>query len=275
MSEKETVDATFVDNVFSNVNGTVGVQQKSLATNKDIGGTTTISFVSNIVYGANGNTGNYAGMIRGTYPGPNLGEIAYNRFIVDRNEHSADNQSASSLISHVITLRLNNQLKTTKATEPLPLIHHNTIVGGNTAAFQLDSSSKRQTGFFSNLILLDSGGTIFAEDGTGLPSGQTTAFYGDSFFRNNAYIGDLSGGTALDVAGYDLESGLSISDNIVLTTPPEFINTDNIYDEDFYRYSGGRYPALLKGGWSGENGEYPKFIGALEPTPGFTLIMIQ
>jgi hypothetical protein len=77
--------------------------------------------------------------------------------------------------------------------------------------------------------------------------------------------------------GYDLDGeGMVITDNIVLSAEPEFMETSNIWSENYYRYKDNRYPNLAKGGWT-DGGKYPAYIGAVKPlhVPSASVFMVQ
>ena len=163
------------------------------------------------------------------------------------------------------------------------LVHHNTIIGGQSAFFFNEAQgNKRKNQFFSNLILLDTGGTVLVENvkagTTEFSGGRTTSFIAPSFLRNNAYTGVLTGGSATELATYDLSGGLVIADNIALAAPPDFVCTNDIYSPDFYRYRSSRTDSLDLGvlGWRGENNEYPPWIGAKPPLyPSASMLILR
>ena len=267
-------NALIACNVFSNVNATVTGQQADLVYGKDTS-CYDLMFVSNIVYGANDGGNLSAAFLFGLYPGPKSAEIAFNRFVADLG---ASGQNGGA-ITHRVNITFGAQFAEAFSGKEATLVHHNTIIGGQSAfLFNEAQGNKRKNQFFSNLILLDTGGTALVEnvkDGTTEFSGdRTTSFIAPSCLRNNAYTGALTGGNATALATYDLSAGMEIADNLALAAPLEFICTNDIYSADFYRvrcHPGD--PNLKKLGWTGENGEYPRFIGALEPiVPGsFTI----
>lgn len=182
---------------------------------------------------------------------------------------------------HQVTLRLGGGLAGSVG-DVHPLVHHNTIVGGEMTAiiYACGGSATRTTGIFDNLFLLAEGATVLCETGSPLPTGRTTAFSAGSFLRNNAWLETtpLVGGSATELEGYDLAAGLDIADNVILAAPPDFVCTNDIYSADFYRYRSNRRQAADIGrlGWRGENGEYPLYIGAVPPLyPRSTLVILK
>ena len=267
-------NALIACNVFSNVNATVTGQQADLVYGKDTS-CYDLMFVSNIVYGANDGGNLSAAFLFGLYPGPKSAEIAFNRFVADLG---ASGQNGGA-ITHRVNITFGAQFAEAFSGKEATLVHHNTIIGGQSAfLFNEAQGNKRKNQFFSNLILLDTGGTALVEnvkDGTTeFSGGRTTSFIAPSCLRNNAYTGVLTGGNATELATYDLKAGLEITNNIALAAPLEFICTNDIYNADFYRvrcHPGD--PDLRRLGWRGPNGEYPRYIGALPPyyPEGFSL----
>ena len=265
-------NAQIVDNVFSNVNSIVVPEQHDWRRPSANVFSGNILIASNIVYGANEHniSDAYPGVLRGVFPGPSSVEIAYNRFIFDRNAR-AQNGNA---LRHRIWMSFGGQYGSPVSWGDATLIHHNTFVGG-TIAFLLKNNSARRTRIYDNLIFLDEGGTNLVENASSFPSGQTTAFVSPSCIQANAWLSDaFNGGTATQVSGYDLSPFLV--DNIALVAPLEFVCTNDIYSADFYRvrcHPGD--PDLKRLGWRGPDGLQPRFIGALEPiVPGsFTIYL--
>ena len=269
-------NALIACNVFSNVNATVTGQQADLVYGKD---TTcyNLTFVSNVVYGANDGGNLSAGLLFGLYPGPKSAEIAFNRFVADPGAR-AQNGGA---ITHRVNLTFGAQFAEAFSGKEATLVHHNTIIGGQSAfLFNEAQGNKRKNQFFSNLILLVPGGTVLVENvkagTTEFSGGRTTSFIAPSFLRNNAYTGVLTGGSATELATYDLSGGMVISDNVALAAPPDFVCTNDIYRPDFYRYRSSRTDAMNLGvlGWRGENNEYPPWIGATRPLYPSAAMMI-
>ena len=267
-------NAVIVGNIFTNVNATATAQQADLVH----GGEQScynFSFVSNIVYGANDGGNLSAALLYGLYPGPKSAEIAFNRFVVDPDARNMQ----GGIVSHRVNLTFGGQFAEAFSGKEATLIHHNTIIGGRSAFLFNDAQDKRRKNqFFNNLILLDPNCTNLVENvstnATEFAGGRTTSFISPSCLRNNAYTGVLTGGSATRLATYDLEAGLEITNNIVISSPLEFICTNDIYSADFYRvrcHPGD--PDLKRLGWRGPDGVQPRFIGALEPVvPGsFTI----
>ena len=259
------------------MNATVTGQQADLVYGKD---TTCydLTFVSNVVYGANDGGNLSSGLLFGLYPGPKSAEIAFNRFVAARD---APAQNNNGTITHRVNLTFGAQFAEAFSGKEATLVHHNTIIGGQSAfLFNEAQGNKRKNQFFSNLILLDPGGTVLVENvkagTTEFSGGRTTSFIAPSFLRNNAYTGVLTGGSATELATYDLSGGLVIADNIALAAPPDFVCTNDIYSPDFYRYRSSRTDALNLGvlGWRGENNEYPPWIGATRPLYPSAAMMI-
>ena len=270
-------NALIACNVFSNVNATVTGQQADLVYGKDTS-CYNLTFVSNVVYGANDGGNLSAAFLFGLYPGPKSAEIAFNRFVAARD---APAQNNNGTITHRVNLTFGAQFAEAFSGKEATLVHHNTIIGGQSAFLFNDAQgNKRKNQFFSNLILLDPNGTVLVEnvkDGTtAFSGGRTTSFIDPSFLRNNAYTGDLTGGNATALATYDLSGGLVIADNVALAAPPDFVCTNDIYSPDFYRYRSSRTDSLDLGvlGWRGENNEYPHWIGATRPLYPSAAMMI-
>ena len=271
-------NALIACNVFSNVNSTVTGQQADLVYGRD---TTCydLTFVSNVVYGANDGGNLSAALLFGLYPGPKSAEIAFNRFVAARD---APAQNNNGTITHRVNLTFGAQFAEPFSGKTATVVHHNTIIGGQSAFLFNDAQgNKRKNQFFSNLILLDPAGTNLVENvkagTTEFSGGRTTSFIAPSCLRNNAYTGVLTGGSATALTSYDLSGGMVITNNIVLAASPEFICTDDIYSEDFYRYRSVRGEGDIgRLGWAGENNEYPPYIGALPPLyPPKTLIIMK
>ena len=135
--------------------------------------------------------------------------------------------------------------------------------------------------FFDNYVELSEGGSIVRDEGF---DGSTVRvgnplFVAGSFSRKNAIMapGVFWGGASALADGYN-RSVVSPLDDIVITASPEWIRTDDIFHENFYRYRLlSREPDDLgSSGWTGNNGEYPRWIGAKEPQyPESTLITIH
>ena len=85
----------------------------------------------------------------------------------------------------------------------------------------------------------------------------------------------IATGAATKSAMYNLFDKLSISNNVFLSCLPVFVETNDIYSVDFFRPKLQRTQEgdLSRLGWAGENGEYPRYIGAKPPyyPGGFSL----
>lgn len=270
-------NAVIAGNIFTNVNATATAEQRD-AVNGGEQACYNFSFVSNVVYGANDGGNLSAALLYGLYPGPKSAEIAFNRFVADPGARNMQ----GGIISHRVNLTFGGQFADAFSGYDATLIHHNTIIGGQSAfLFNEAQDKKRQNQFFNNLILLDQGSTNLVENvstnATEFAGGRTTSFISPSCLRNNAYTGVLTGGSATRLATYDLEAGLEITNNIVISAPLEFLCTNDIYSADFYRvrcHPGD--PDLKKLGWRGPDGLQPRFIGALEPiVPGSFIIRLR
>lgn len=145
-------------------------------------------------------------------------------------------------------------------------IHHNTVIGGPLVSV-LNSTVSWMPKIFDNLVSSPDG-YVIVETGTAFASGDFSSFKtdGGAFFRNNAYLSaGLNGGTATEVAGYDLSKGLLIENNVVLAGLPKFQNTTDATNPGYYRPRvEDKADPLLKGGWTGD-GVYPAYIGAVKP----------
>ena len=118
-------------------------------------------------------------------------------------------------------------------------------------------------------------------------------FKAGSFYRANALrTGVFNGGTAatLQIEGwtYDITAGLAIDGTFVLegtTVPagatipapmPAFADT-RTFSPNFYRPKASRLDGVFnygKVGWTGANGEYPEYLGALPPLYPAAMMMI-
>ena len=249
--------ATIVGSVFSNVTYAASAKENSSTVYS-------LVFVSNVVYGAVG--GGYksgSGFLRCNNKGAYKGEIAYNRFI--RLTDGGD--------SHQCVFALIDRLADKGSS-----FHHNTIVGGDTAAFSLMSGASRHTQFFDNLILLSPEAVVLYgyKDGWEFPGGMTTPLASDACVRNNAFLAaSLDGGEMTGFDGYDLDgSGAVVADNVALAEAPRFRTVADVDSENYYRYSAGAYPELARGGWT-DGGKHPAFIGALPPINDGTVIVVR
>jgi hypothetical protein len=132
------------------------------------------------------------------------------------------------------------------------------------------------------LIVLDptlnaADATVFWNEQEAFKSGNFSSFKtgGKGCLKNNAWYapGGISGGAATSVSGYDLSRGCTITNNVVLTTPPKFVST-KLDSPDFCRPRESRNPTWAKQGfaWT-DDGKYPDYIGAVEPLPPSSFII--
>lgn len=166
-------------------------------------------------------------------------------------------------------------------------IHHNTVIGGPLASvINGDSESNKLPGWrpqiFDNLVIADEGSSVIMEMSN---NDFSSADYHSSFktaggasFKNNAYLAaGAVGGSATNLAGYCLSDGLAVSGNMVLSDVPKFISTE-FGSSDFYRLKVFSMSDPFRvGGWTGDGGEYPAYIGAVDPmvVSTGTLILVR
>ncbi|MBO7299722.1 MAG: hypothetical protein J6V41_07975 [Kiritimatiellae bacterium] len=250
---------------------------------------TTLSVVSNVIYNCGSSANGYVDSFftKGGNYFPNNAEIAYNRFIRDDFDPKSEwGKQQFGFLAHgghyggPFRGEVN--------------IHHNTIVGADSAFV----TNRRLSGdegvdlwtpaIHNNLIILNEGGMLI-EEKEGSPPGRffnnkgfTTSYRLGSTIRNNAIMCDtFLGGDATTNSWYKLEyeeganSGVELIDNINLEEAPTFVNTTDPTHEDFYRLRLSDYAWVRKNAWTGENGEYPRYIGALEPllSTGFLIVI--
>ena len=276
-------NARFVDNVFSNVMTVfTGVQLEGDRC------TGPCSFVSNVVYRAGGD--GHRGVFSAGYGGPkDRVTVTYNRFVND------DGAPYGSIFK-----------KNREGFSNGPVFHHNTVVGFREFIFAENlgyGGVLLAAQIFDNIFVLDPGATNIVENSPCQIQGylqpnswSPTMFKSGSFYRKNALLtGTFNGGTAaalqLEDWTYDITARLSIEDTIVLSDDTHvpagteirsfmwpFANTNDIFSVDFYRPKAVRKQGFVdfdRIGWTGENDEYPRFIGALEPLPqgSFTIYL--
>ncbi|MBO7299477.1 MAG: hypothetical protein J6V41_06685 [Kiritimatiellae bacterium] len=173
-------------------------------------------------------------------------------------------------------------------------IHHNTIVGADRAFITRRRLKGNEDAdvwtpeIHNNIILLSEGGELIREyEGSVL--GQkfykdyTTSYKLGSFIRNNALMYDtFLTGDATTNSWYKLEyeegvdCGVVIQDNFDLTGIPKFVNTTDPTNKDFYRLRLDDNQWVRQNSWRGENNEYPRYIGALEPLlPLCSLLIVK
>ena len=230
--------AQMISNIFDDCAGYFYPIKQSIAGN----------FISNRIVNARAsiysNGGNY-----GEY---NEMEIAYNIFVSTSDQPFFKKAGAGM-----------NSLK----------CHHNTIVGGS-ALMTTYGNSKFQwkPKFYNNLIVLTDPKTIIiSEEAAHVGDTNPTTFNKSSSFRDNVWLAtDFNGGSApLNLSQYKLVAdsadsvGLYLENNLQLSLAPVFIETEDVFSEDFYRLNSTRYP------WAeGLNSSYdttPVYIGAMEP----------
>ena len=268
-------NARLSGNVFSNVVSILTGIQIRLGSDICTG---PFYFVSNVVYQAGGEGGQ--ALFHAAFQGPRQANVSFNRFV-------NNDGPARGAIFHKSREGYNNGL----------VFHHNTVVGFNEFinAEGLTYPSVLLASIFDNIFVLAAGTTNIVENSDGkISAGNLTSptmFKSGSFYRNNMLLtGAFNGGTAADLQyddwSYDITAGLAIADTFAIggtTVPaggtipvqmPEFICTNDIYSVDFYRCKSVRGENDLgRLGWTGENGEYPRYIGALPPyyPGGFSL----
>lgn len=194
---------------------------------------------------------------------PNGGEIAYNRFIRDDYD-----TVGYYLFQHGSQYNGN--------WESDVLIHHNTIVGYD-IAFESPGAVEDglvtekpgtvwQPKIFDNLIF--NTGAVISETANAKWSGNLgTSFKSGSVFKGNALrcdndvIGSATSQTWY-VKGANLDGW---STRKVLTADPMFVNVTDPTSSNYYRLKVKDDPWVVDSAWSGDAGEYPKYIGAVAP----------
>lgn len=256
---------------------------------------TTLNVVSNIFYNcySSHENGSYEEALfgRGGNYFPKNGKISYNRIIRDDFD-SKYGKYRYNAVSHggMYGGCFDKEFE----------FHHNTIVGLDVAFISMrrnqgnDSADLWTPAIHNNLFVLNDGG-VFIEEREGTPdkngwggpgmmfSGdRTTSFLPGSYIRNNAILCDtFVGGDATTNSWYKFEyeeganSGAVLTDNINLEEATTFVNTTDPTHEDFYRLRLEDYAWVRKNAWTGENGEYPRYIGALDPLlpTGFLIVI--
>ena len=161
------------------------------------------------------------------------------------------------------------------------LIHHNTIVNASHFAEIVAGTFSWYPQIFDNLFVLDpaskDGLTVFKNNQTAFASGCHSSFKPgkNGCLKNNAWYapGGISSGAATEVSGYDPSADCTIADNVELTNLPVFVST-KLDSPDFCRPRESRNPTWAKQGfaWTDE-GNYPDYIGAVEPLPPSSFII--
>lgn len=199
-----------------------------------------------------------AGVFASAFSGTGKGEIAYNVFVGQNRDFALFNYGR------------NDGFNSGKIS-----FHHNTVIGfayilsgGRTnSKDDVYGDNKALFEFADNII---DANVLFYENATNAAH-QASAIKSGSVLWNNAVCltnNDLiATGAAAKSEMYNLFDKLSISNNVFLARLPEFVETNNIHSVDFYRprLRRGQDADLRRIGWTGENGEYPRFIGAREP----------
>ncbi|MCR5838764.1 MAG: hypothetical protein K6G94_03935 [Kiritimatiellae bacterium] len=211
----------------------------------------------------------HAGVFTSAFGGMGKGEIAYNVFIGQNRDFALFNYGR------------NDGFNSGKIS-----FHHNTVIGfayilsgGRTnSKDDVYGDNKALFEFADNII---DANVLFYENATNAAH-QASAIKSGSVLWNNAVCltnNDLiATGAAAKSAMYNLFDKLSISNNVFLASLPEFVETNDINSADFYRprLRLGQDADLRRIGWTGENNEYPRFVGAREPiAPGLFTIHLQ
>ena len=207
-----------------------------------------------------------SGVFYSALGGMGKGEIAYNIFIGRNHDFSLFNYGSYQGFD------TNDKVR----------FHHNTVIGfaclfsgGKTVWKESENKfnpniygeNKSSLDFFDNII---DANVLFYENATNVEH-QASAIKAGSVFRNNAVCltnnNVIATGKATSSAMYNLTDMLTMTENIFLNELPVFVETNDIYNVDFYRprLRLGQDADLRRIGWTGENNEYPRFIGALEP----------
>ena len=239
-----------------------------------------MSFVSNVVFGANAETGQTGSLLLAT---GQTAEIASNVFVEDPVGINDDGNRHRDHVAFFAFWR--------DGTGTPYRIHHNTCIGGSVLVLgiaETRSTTCRKPEMFCNLFVPRAVGTNILENAesatmTNIWNNVPTSFRPGSTFRNNACPDTtvFNGGTASSqVTNYRLvgEDGLFVTNNVVLAEPPVFVCTDDVYSADYYRYRTSRTAAVDLGvlGWRGENNEYPLWIGAKPPLyPSATMLILK
>ena len=154
-------------------------------------------------------------------------------------------------------------------------IHHNTIIGGGSFAHSKKNNANKiewNPKIYNNLIVLNpTSSFVFEEDYETIQNGKTTTFKKGSMFYDNVWIATtfVGGSATYTLENYNIEApnvdsaGLFIDNNLKLAVAPEFIETEDVFSEDFYKLNSNQYS------WAnGLDTTYettPAYIGAQEP----------
>ena len=290
-------NARFAGNVFSNVTTLLtGIQ---LEGNRCTGA---FSFVSNVVFQAGGPN---RGLFHGGFAGPRgAAEVAYNRFVNDDGPPwgwifaKSRETLQNGLVFHhntVVGFRafiVGDSLGYIATQLDAP-VFDNVFVLATDATNIVENSTCPIQGY--------------APSSSGW---RPTMFKTGSYYRNNALLaGAFNGGTAAEVQGYDwsyditegleidtvfaldaataqavtnafLSAGKDVPANAVASAPPPvFADTANPFSPNFYRIRASRQAGVFnygRSGWTGENGEWPEWLGALPPLyPAATMLILK
>ena len=220
-------------------------------------------------------TGERAGVFTSAYGGMGKGEVAYNVFVGRNRDFPLFNYGRYDGFS----------FNTGRVS-----FHHNTVIGfdclfsGGLTSWNSEKQKLEPDIYGNNQALFEfadniiDANVLFYENATNAAH-QVSAIKAGSVFRNNAVCltnnSVIAAGKATSSAMYNLFDKLTISNNVFLAHLPEFVETNDIYSVDFFRPKLQRTQEgdLGRLGWTGENGEYPRYIGALPPyyPGGFSL----
>ena len=148
------------------------------------------------------------------------------------------------------------------------VVHHNTIVGYNKFINVSDTGNSKwewTPTIYNNLIVLSGDDSVlFSEEANHILEGKTTTIKSGSSFRGNVYLAAaFAGGTAAALEGYNLENSLECVNNLEIFEVPAFIETEDVFSDDYYRLNSDRYSWSL--GIDSDSGKMPEYVGALEP----------
>ena len=212
-------------------------------------------------------TGERAGVFTSAYGGMGKGEVAYNVFVGRNRDFPLFNYGRYDGFS----------FNTGRVS-----FHHNTVIGfdclfsGGLTIWNPEKQKFDTDIYGNNNALFEiadniiDANVVFYENATNAAH-QASAIKSGSVLWNNAVCltnnSVIATGAATKSAMYNLFDKLSISNNVFLASLPEFVETNDINSADFYRprLRLGQDADLRRIGWTGENNEYPRFVGAREP----------
>ena len=207
------------------------------------------------------------GLFRGAYTGISTLTLAYNIFYND-----------STMAGKSLTV-----CQGCRETYFLGFVaHHNTVIGFDN--FLSKSNLNKETcpaSIFDNLFVLNDGGLVCNErwayynNNAWQTNNVPTSFKSGSFIRNN-YLPEtagFNGGTLTEYEGYDFTKNVAIVDNI-RTPAPVFESLDPASPK-FCLMKQTKNPMLVGKNiaWTND-GEYPDYLGAIEPVKEQGLIVI-